>query len=109
MADGGANAIAMGEWFMWLARLLYADAFAEVKPIFFSHSGWISTPRFSPGPSVALQPASIAHSQHAPAASALRWAAVWTFHHARLSREFMECLPAWILSPLGDRGNAVRF
>jgi len=21
----------------------------------------------------------------------------------------IECLPAWILSPLGDRGNAVRF
>jgi hypothetical protein len=31
MADGGANAIAMGEWFMWLARLLYADAAGKVK------------------------------------------------------------------------------
>jgi hypothetical protein len=36
---------------------------------------------------VALQPASIAHSQHAPAAVALRWAAVCTFHHASDSRD----------------------
>jgi len=36
---------------------------------------------------VALHPISAAHDQHAPAAVALRWAAMCTFHHASDSIE----------------------
>jgi hypothetical protein len=87
--------------------LLYSDSASEVKPIFFAHPTCSSTPRRSPGPSVALHPISAAHDQHAPAAVALRWAAICTFHHASDSRDvFMFSLHFLSISFVAHRARA---